>query len=129
MDRVISTLASIMLSGLVLATAWVFSGGLYWMQGRQRPILEVVAMLGGPLGFWGGVALLVGVVLTTYGLHQTLNYYTALIIIRTMIRTGQPRESIARRIEKFRLSRPMKERLLAAIEPKATRNSKPAARN
>jgi hypothetical protein len=122
-DRVISTLASIMLSGLVLATAWVFSGGLYWMEGRQRPILEVIAMLGGPLGFWGGVALLVGVVLATYGVHQTLNYYTALIIIKVMIKTGQPRESILRRIEKFHLSAPMKERLLAAIRPKETPNS------
>jgi amino acid transporter len=122
-DRVISTLASIMLSGLVLATAWVFSGGLDWMEGRQRPILEVIAMLGGPLGFWGGVALLVGVVLATYGVHQTLNYYTALIIIKVMIKTGQPRESILRRIEKFHLSAPMKERLLAAIRPKETPNS------
>jgi hypothetical protein len=116
-DRAVSTLASIMLSGLVLATAWIFSGGLYWMEGRQRPLADVVAMLGGPLGLWGGVTLLVGIILATYGLHQSLNYYTALIIIKAMIRGGQPPEAIARRIEKFHLSRPMKRRILAAIGP------------
>jgi len=116
-DRVVSTLASMMLSGLVLLTAWIFSGGWNWYEGRQRPIIEAVALLGGPLGLWGGVALLVGVVLATYGLHQSLNYYTALIILKAMIRGGRPREAIARRIEKFHLSRPMKQRLLTAIEP------------
>ena len=118
MDRIISTLGSLMLSGLVLLAAWMFSGGLYWMEGRQKPVLEVVAMLGGRLGFWGGATLLVGVALATYGLHQSLNYYTALVIIRGFIKTGHSPEAVARRIERFRLSDPMKRRLLAAIAPK-----------
>jgi amino acid transporter len=104
-----------MLSGLVFFMAWIFSGGLNWMDGRQKPPAEAIAILGGPLGFWGGVALLVGVVLATYGVHQSLNYYTALVIIKALIRSGHSRETIARRIEKFHLSAPMKRRLLAAI--------------
>jgi hypothetical protein len=116
-DRVISALASIMLAGLVLATAWIFSGGFYWVQGRQKPIPETVAMLGGPLGFWGGVTLLAGVVLATYGLHQSLNYYTSLAIIKVLLKSGHSREAIIRRIERFPISAPMKRRLLAALGP------------
>jgi hypothetical protein len=115
MDRAISATASVMLAGLLLLAAWLFSGGQFWFQWQQRPLREVVAALGGPLGFGGGVTLLVGVVLATYGLHQIVNFYTGVAILRYFRRRGHTEESLAEKVRKAPLSRPMKRRLLAAL--------------
>ena len=115
MDRVISASASVVLAGLVLSVAWVFSGGQFWFEWRQRPLAEVIAALGGPLGWWGGIILLVGVVLATYGLHQMVNFYTGVAVIRFFRRRGHTEESLAEKVRKAPLSRPMKRRLLAAV--------------
>jgi hypothetical protein len=116
MDRAISATASVMLAGLLLLAAWLFSGGQFWFQWQQRPLREVVAALGGPLGVGGGVTLLAGVVLATYGLHQIVNFYTGVAILRYFRRRGHTGESLAEKVRKAPLSRPMKRRLLAALE-------------
>jgi len=116
MDRVISATASVVLAGLVLSVAWLFSGGWDWIAWRQRPLTEVIAALGGPLGWWGGIILLVGVVLATYGLHQMVNFYTGEAVIRFFRRRGHTEESLAEKVRKAPLSRPMKRKLLAALK-------------
>jgi len=116
MDRVISASASVVLAGLVVSVAWIFSGGQFWFEWRQRPLAEVIAALGGPLGWWGGIILLVGVVLATYGLHQMVNFYTGVAVIRFFRRRGHTEESLAEKVRKAPLSRPMKRRLLATVE-------------
>ncbi|MBE3098680.1 MAG: hypothetical protein IMZ44_16315 [Planctomycetes bacterium] len=116
MDRVISASASVVLAGLVLSVAWLFSGGWDWVAWQQRPLAEAVAALGGPLGWWGGIILLVGVVLATYGLHQMVNFYTGEAVIRFFRRRGHTEESLAEKVRKAPLSRPMKRRLLAALK-------------
>jgi TRAP-type C4-dicarboxylate transport system permease small subunit len=115
MDRVISASASVVLAGLVLSVGWLFSGGWDWVAWQQRPLAEVIAALGGPLGWWGGIVLLVGVVLATYGLHQMVNFYTGVAVIRFFRRRGHTEESLAEKVRKAPLSRPMKRRLLAAV--------------
>ena len=117
MDRVISASASVVLAGLVLSVAWLFSGGWDWVAWQQRPLTEAIAALGGPLlGWWGGIILLVGVVLATYGLHQMVNFYTGVAVLRYFLRRGHTEESLAEKVRKAPLSRPMKRRLLATVE-------------
>ena len=116
MDRVISATASVVLAGLVVSVAWIFSGGQFWFEWQQRPLAEVIAALGGPLGWWGGIVLLVGVVLATYGLHQMVNFYTGVAVIRFFRRRGHTEESLAEKVRKAPLSRPMKQKLLAALK-------------
>jgi len=115
MDRIISICGSLTLAALLVLVAWLFSGGWDWLRGGQQPLGDVLAALGGPLGFWGGAAYLVVFTAAMYGMHQAVNFYTAMLVIYISRRRGQPPEVLAEKVRRSPLSQAMKRRLLVRL--------------
>jgi len=125
MDKAFSIGQAIILVALFLFIAWLFSGGVGlgllgqgWGSERpaERSLSAALEILGGPLGPWGGVGLLVVLGLACYGLQEILNYWFGLALVKALKSQGLPPESIADRIDAVPISKGLKRRLKRAAE-------------
>jgi hypothetical protein len=125
MDKAFSIGQAIILVALLLFIAWLFSGGVSlsllgqgWGAERlaERSLSAALEMLGGPLGWWGGIGLLAVLGLTCYGLQEILNYWFGLAIVKALKSQGHPPEGIAARIDAVPISKGLKRRLKRSAE-------------
>lgn len=129
MDKAFSIGQAIILAALLLFIAWLASGGaglnlLEPSWGSERPdersVSAALEMLGGPLGQWGGVGLLVILGMAFYGLQELLNYWFGLALLKALRTRGLPPEAIAARIDGVPISKGLKRRLKRAAERSAS---------
>jgi hypothetical protein len=133
-DKVVSIINALAFVLTALLVGWGLSGGRnliggidYDLPARPRSLAEAVAVLGGPLGTWGGVVLLAGIGLVIYGLQELCNYGFALLLVRSMKSAKHPTEEIVAKIDRSPISRGLKKRLKRWLDKNAkceVRNAK-----
>ena len=113
MDKVFSIGGALAVVGIVLMAAWLFSGGIF--ADSPRSVVRGLEGLGGPLGLWGGIALLAAVGVGVYILHEAANYRIGAAMIRRLKRRGHPPDVIAAQIDFAPVSRGLKRRLKSLL--------------
>lgn len=111
MDKLVSKIAGLGVPGLVLLVAMSATGFA-----GAAAITTALAALGGPFGMLGGIALLLLLVLianglTKYGFNKI---YDA--VVKELIRKGETKESILKKIEGYPISKELKRRLKELLE-------------
>jgi hypothetical protein len=129
-DKALSIITALTFVLAALLVGWLLSGGQsliggidYDLPARPRSLAEGVAVLGGPLGTWGGVVLLAGIGLVIYGLQELCNYGFALLLVRSMKSAKHPTEEIVAKIDRSPISRGLKKRLKKWVDNKMTSDS------
>lgn len=111
MDQIVDKIAALGVPGLVLLVAMAITG---WS--GAAALTSALALLGGPFGMLGGVAVL-GVLsliskgLAEYGLEQLLQG-----VVERLRQRGRSVESIAREIEFYPISRGLKLKIRDYLE-------------
>ena len=106
-DKVVSTIVGLGAPGLVLLVAMAASG---WAGGAA--IVTALAILGGPLGMLGGLALLGVLVLISralarYGLEKIF-----VAAVRKMEEEGMSRMEIIKKVRSYPISKDLKYRII-----------------
>ncbi len=127
MDKAVSIGAAIIVALCLLCFVWLFSTGLT-LDPADKSLAKGLALYGGPLGFWGGVALVAAVAVAIYGLHQLCNYWIGVAYVKVLQGQGCTGESLDARIDRLPLSRGLKKRMKAAAARAASQGAKAAAR-
>jgi hypothetical protein len=111
LDKVVDKIAALGVPGLVLMVAMAASG---WAGGAA--IVTALAILGGPLGMLGGIAVLIVLALiskalTTYGFEKLF-----VATIRRLYEQGMTKSEIRAKIDSYPISREIKLKVLDALE-------------
>jgi hypothetical protein len=132
-DKALSIITALAFVLAALLVGWGLSGGRslidgidYDLPARPRSLAEGVAVLGGPLGTWGGVVLLGGIGLVIYGLQELCNYWFALLLVGSMKRAKHPTEEMVAKIDRSPISRGLKKRLKRWLDKSAERGMRSA---
>jgi hypothetical protein len=112
-DKALSIGSAILMAGLIVFAAWLFSGGFPFDR-TERSLAHGLAAFGGPLGLWGGIGLVVVVGVAMYALHELCNYWIGLSFVRGFQKQRYSADAICARIDTIPISRGLKERLKAA---------------
>jgi len=126
-DKALSIVTAVAFVLAALLVGWLLSGGTAcgpdidygFPRSQPRSLAGGVALLGGPLGTWGGVVMLTGIGLVTYGLQELCNYWFALVIVRSLAKSGRRADEIAARIDRSPVSGGLKKRLKRWLDKKA----------
>jgi len=111
LDKVVSKIVALGVPGLVLLVAMAASG---WAGGAA--IVTALAILGGPLGMLGGIALLcvlalISNALAEYGFERVFE-----ASVKSFRAKGMSKEEILRKVEGYPVSRAIKLKLRDALE-------------
>ena len=111
LDKVVSKIVALGVPGLVLLVAMAASG---WAGGAA--IVTALAILGGPAGMIGGIALLcvlalISNALAKYGFERIFQ-----ASVRRFREKGMSKEEILRKVESYPVSRDIKLKLRDALE-------------
>jgi hypothetical protein len=106
---------------------WFLSAGLT-LDPADKSLAKGLALYGGPLGFWGGVALVAAVAVAIYGLHELCNYWVGFAYVKVLHGQGCTGEHLDARIDRLPLSRGLKRRMKAAAARAASQGAQAAAR-
>jgi hypothetical protein len=111
LDKVVSMIAGLGVPGLVLLVAMAASG---WAGGAA--IVTALAILGGPLGMLGGLALLGILVLISHALAKYGFRKIFEASVRRFQEQGMSKEEILRRVEGYPISKDLKLRMKELLQ-------------
>jgi hypothetical protein len=115
MDKAVSIVTGLMMSGLLVFMAWMVSGGFPFNE-SPRNLSYALSVMGGPLGFWGGTGLVVASGLAAYFLQEMCNYWLGLSVVRGLEAHGNSYETLAAKLDSMPISAGLKRRLKAAAK-------------
>jgi len=126
MDKALSIGAAIILTLCLLYFLWFLSAGLT-LDPADKSLAKGLTLFGGPLGFWGGVALVAAVAAAIFGLHELCNYWVGFAYVKVLQGQGCTGERLEARIDRLPLSRGLKRRMKAAAARAASPRAPVAA--
>jgi hypothetical protein len=110
-DKLVARLVSLGVPGLVLVVVAASTG----LTGGAA-IVAALAALGGPAGMWGGVAVLLLLVLITYALAEYGFETLFVAVLRGLKRKGLTKEQILKSIDSYPISIGLKLKLRMYVE-------------
>jgi len=111
LDSVVSKIVALGVPGLVLLVAMAATG---WAGGAA--IVTALAILGGPLGMLGGIALLGVMVLISHALAKYGFRKIFEACVRRFEAQGMSKEEILRRIARYPISKDLKLRISQLLQ-------------
>ncbi|MGC9455224.1 MAG: hypothetical protein ACP5HU_10220 [Phycisphaerae bacterium] len=111
LDKIVSKIAALGVPGLVLVVAMAASG---WAGGAAT--VTALAVLGGPLGMLGGIALLcvlalISNALTKYGFERVFG-----ATVKKLQKQGMTKQEILEKVDGYPISKDIKLKLRASLE-------------
>jgi len=112
LDKVVCKIVALGVPGLVLLVAIAASG---WA--GAAAITTALAILGGPLGMLGGIALLMVLVLISHALAKYGFEKVFEASVKGFEQKGMSREEILRRVERYPISKELKLKIRVLLQP------------
>ena len=112
MDKALSIGSAIVIALAMLAVVWFVSGGDDLFHPRARSLEGGLARLGGPLGFWGGLGMVLAVGGAVYGLHELCNLWAGRAYVTHLKSQGLDRTAIAARVDALPVSGGLRRRMM-----------------
>lgn len=109
-DKIVETISSLGVPGLVLLITISISG-----YAGAAAITASLALLGGPLGMLGGVGVLGLLVIITRAVAEFGIEKIFIGVVGELIKKGENKETIIKKIESYRISKSLKSKLIEFI--------------
>ncbi|HUU09794.1 MAG TPA: hypothetical protein VM431_04575 [Phycisphaerae bacterium] len=114
MDKAISIGAAVLLGLCLVYFVWFLSAG-WTLDSSEKSLERGLSALGGRLGAWGGVGLIILATVAAYGIHEFCNYWVGFGYARMLRSQGHTDEGICERMERWRISGGLKKRLRRSL--------------
>ncbi|MGD1716761.1 hypothetical protein [Hydrocoleum sp. CS-953] len=111
MDKVVDKIAALGVPGLILLVAMAVTG---WT--GAAAITAALAMLGGPFGMLGGIAVLGIMGLISQGIAQYGFPEIFKAVVDQLYKNGMSKESIKREVNSYPISRDLKDQISNHLE-------------